>query len=455
MSQLNHIKRENSPDQVYYDVTISNFQSQNTIPPVFYYNESRTVPFVNCPEDYYLSIVRFSVDTGTIPLFLPSIVPNQSDPDKTIYTITLTYKGDNGVTYTSGTTHIVWVPQDTSIPKPEAPNLTPNKLQIDGTGYYCCYSYQYLATLVNTAFKLALDRLVIAVNAGIGAGSGGMPVYTIWDSSTSTAIPLQSDTLPPIFQWDTSSDTATIFAIPQYDLNPAVNPGTSPVLSGNEPIKIFFNAPLFGLFNSFPSTIFGYSTFGGHTNFQISVVNQGGLNTSLITPPLYDTIETGLRPVSIPYISVYQETSTISSLSPVTAIVFTSNTMPITPNQVSNPVILSDNQQLGTSTNNANFANIITDLVSETGSYRPSLVYTPSAQYRLVSLNGNTPLYNLDLQIFYRLRNGDLVPFRLASGGSVTVKLAFLKKDNVGTNADGTANPHGLTSPIGTKKGVR
>lgn len=448
MSQLNQVKRDNAPDQVYYDVTITNFQSQTTAPPVFYYNESRTIPFINCPEDYYLSIVRFSVDTGTLPVFLPSIVPFSANPNLTIYNITLTYEvGANA--YTSGATPVIFVPQDRSMSVPNAPSTTSNGLQINDTGYYNIYSYQYLSLLITTTFKTALTALTNAVVAG----GDTMPLYDIYDGVAT--FPLPSDDLPPLFQWDTSSDTANIFTIPQYDLNPEVNP----TLSGNNPIKIFFNAPLFYLFQSFPATIFGYSVAGGNENFQISVVNQGGLNTQLITPPPYDTIG-GLSPVApkplgIPYISTFQETSTIGSLTPITAIVFTSNTMPITPNQVSTPLILTDTQQIGFQGNNSNIANIITDLVSETGAYRPSLVYTPQAQYRLITLNGNRPLFNLDVQIFYRLRNAELVPFRLASGGSVTLKIAFLKKGSEGTeNQKGTVD-QGLQSMTGYKSGGR
>jgi len=436
MSQLNQVKRDNSPDQVYYDVTITNFQSTNTQPPVFYYNEARTIPFINCPEDYYLSIVRFSVDTGTLPVFIPSIVPNQANPNLTIYNITLTYEV-GGTTYTSGATPMIFDPQDSSVPTPIPPSQTSNKLQINDTGYYNIYSYQYLSFLLTETFKTALTNLVTAVVAG----GDTMPTYDIYYTAlngTASTFALPSDELPPLFQWDTSSDTANIFAIPQYDLNPAVNP----TLTGNNPIKIFFNAPLFYLFQSFPSRIYGYSVVGGNENFQISVVNEGGLNTQLITPPIYDTVNGNVggsptypKPLSVPYISVYQETSTIGSLSPITAIVFTSNTMPITPNQVSTPLVLSDTQQVGFQGNNANIANIITDLVSDTGTYRPSLVYTPQAQYRLVTLNGNRPLFNLDVEIFYRLRNSELVPFRLASGGSVTLKIAFLKKDSAGTDS--------------------
>lgn len=447
MSQLNQVKRDNSPDQVYYDVTITNFQSQNTLPPVFYYNEARTIPFINCPEDYYLSIIRFSVDTGTLPVWIPSIVPFSTDPNETIYNITLTYNG-----YTSGATPLIFVPQDRTTGAPSPPSTTSNGLQINDTGYYNVYSYQYIAYLITETFKTALQNLVTAVT---GDGST-MPTYDIFTGNqTPTTTTLASTNLPPLFQWDTSSDTGSIFTIPQYDLNPAVNPG----LSGNNPIKIYFNAPMFYLFQSFPATIFGYSAVGGNENFQIDVVNQGGLNTQLITPPQYDTVNPAWTndPLSIPYISTYQETSTIGALSPITAIVFTSNTMPITPNQVSTPLVLFNNQQIGFQGNNADIANIVTDLVSNTGAYRPSLVYEPQAQYRLVTLNGNRPLFNLDLQIFYRLRNGQLVPFRLASGGTVTIKLAFLKKDSVGatTAKDPMAHNSPAFSGNGATKGGR
>lgn len=459
MSQLNQVKRDNSPDQVYYDVTITNFQSQNTLPPVFYYNEARTIPFVNCPEDYYLSIIRFTVDTGTLPVWIPSIVPFSANPNETIYNITLTYSDATG-DYTSGATPLIFIPQDRSVPVPSAPSTTSNGLQINDTGYYNVYSYQYIAYLITETFKTALASLV---NQVVTIGGSTMPTYDIYAPNQSAPpappavnpVTLTSDDLPPLFQWDTSSDTGSIFTIPQYDLNPAVNP----TLSGNEPIKIYFNAPMFYLFQSFPATIFGYSAVGGNENFQIDVINQGGLNTQLITPPQYDTVNTAwiTPPLSIPYISTYQETSTIGALSPITAIVFTSNTMPITPNQVSTPLVLFNNQQIGFQGNNADIANIITDLVSSSGAYRPSLVYEPQAQYRLVTLNGNRPLFNLDLQIFYRLRNGSLVPFRLASGGSVTIKLAFLKKDSVGASIakDPMAHNSPAFSGNGASKGGR
>ena len=138
MSQLNAVKRDYSPDQVYYDVTVTNFQSSNTQPPVFYYNESRTMPFITCPEDYYLSILRFTVDTGTLPVFIPSIKPGSTDRDLTIYNVTIEWY--DGATRYFGTAPIRWIPQDKSAPPPAPPSDTSNKLQVNDNGYYNCYS---------------------------------------------------------------------------------------------------------------------------------------------------------------------------------------------------------------------------------------------------------------------------------------------------------------------------
>jgi hypothetical protein len=134
----------------------------------------------------------------------------------------------------------------------------------------------------------------------------------------------------------------------------------------------------------------------------------------------------------VPYINYRaivwsQEQGTTASWSPILAVVFTSNTLPIESNQVSTPVVFSDNQNITLGGNNSAFENIVTDIVSKDGNYRPNLVYNPSAEYRMISLRGNRPLYSIDLNIFYRLNTGELVPLRLRSNESCTAKILFRK----------------------------
>lgn len=392
MSQLNVVKNSSSADQIYFDVTITNFQSTTTIPPLFYYNEQRTMPFVACPEDYYLSILRFTLETGTLPIFIPTIQPNQGNRNLTIYSVTLEYNYLGTDYYAQE--FIQWVPQDKSAEIPPPPNATATGIQVNTTGYYNCYSYQWWLSLVAEAFIVAFANLDAQVT---GAG-GTLP-----------------STYPPYINWDTSSSSAVLYAdVAGYDQNPNIL---------IEQIGIYMNAPLFNLFNSFPSIYLGYVQVLAGKNFQLVVVNIGSTNLQVVTPANGDPQWTA--------INTYQEYSTIAQWTPITAMVFTSNTLPIQPNQVSTPLVYNNGSQLQFGGNNSDIANIITDLVSNDGQYRPNLVYLPQAQYRYITLYGNRPLFNLDLQIFYRLKTGELVPFRIGSGESVTIKIAFIKKGSV------------------------
>jgi hypothetical protein len=391
MSQFNVVKNSTNPDQVYFDVTVTNFESTTTFPPVFYYNESRTMPFIENPEDYFLSIVRFTVETTTLPTQIVSIEPNQADIKKTIYSVTLEYPG-----FAPQQEFIEWIPQDNLAPIPPAPNTTANGLQYDGGGYYNAYSNTWFINLVNTALKKAFDDLQTA------------------------AAPALANTFAPFLQWDSSSQSAVLLAdVDFYDSFPK----TPPVPY----IKIYMNAPLFTFFNSFPSILNGYIGIADGKNFQLQIGNNNYSNLQTIT-----LSAPGVVPI-VQYraMSLYQEVSTIPNWTPITSLVFTSGTLPVVPNQVSTPLIYNNSQQIALGGNNAAISNIITDLVVQSGDYRSNVVYLPEAQYRLITLRGNTPIKQLDLEIFYRVKTGQLIPFRLGSGQTVTMKLAFLKKESI------------------------
>ena len=387
MSALNKVVNDHQPDWVYYDVVVSNFQSTITKPQDFYYNDTRTQPFVSNPEMYALSILRFTLDTNLVPLFIPTIQPNQSDPNLTIYSITLTYK-----TFTVQQ-FIEWEAQDNSSPVPPAPSQTLNLVQDNSQGYYNCYSYNWWIYLVYKAYNLAHEYLI---SLAIGA-----------DPSDPVA-----DSYAPLITWDGSSSSSVIYAQQEwYDV------------AQEDTIGMFMNAPLFSQFSSFPAKVNGYVGVVYGENFQLLPTNIGGANLVPITP--------AGETISYQAIQFFQEYSTTASWSPIVSIVFTSSTLPIEPNQVSTPLVYNNGVLLSTSNNNM-ISNIITDLVSETGNYRPNLVYLPSAQNRYIHLYGNRPLINLDLQIFYKIRTGELIPLKLNSGGSATVKLVFAKKSVLG-----------------------
>jgi hypothetical protein len=405
MSQLNPFKNAASADQIYFDITVSNLQSTITEPPVFYFNEQRSSPFIMNPEDYYLSILRFTVETGTLPVFIPVIQPNQGNRDLTIYSLQLEWEDPaTSITYTSGETFLTFFPQNKAAPLPPPPNATANGIQNNAGRYYDVYNYSVIPLLVNYALQVAFNALQTAVVAGGAAlPSGFAPVMT-WDSSSDSAV-LYFDTAGYNFYFPAAT----------YPVPPA----------GYAPIRLFFNAPLYGLFPSFPAEYLGYAPALSGKNFLFTPFNVGGLNNGIITP---FPVPTPPLPATWTSTQIYQEYSTIANFSPIVALVFTSNTLPIQPNQVSTPLVINNAQQVVLGGNNSDFANVITDLVSDTGQYKPNLTYNPTSEYRLITLYGNRPLSNIDIQVYWRDKFGRLNPFRLASGEAITIKVAFLKK---------------------------
>ena len=62
-----------APEQLYYDVVITNLENFDQSPPVLYFNETRNTPFVYDPESYYMSIIRFTLDTPTYQSLFPKL----------------------------------------------------------------------------------------------------------------------------------------------------------------------------------------------------------------------------------------------------------------------------------------------------------------------------------------------------------------------------------------------
>ena len=395
MSQLNDRVNNTNADYIYYDVVVSNLQSTTSVPRVFQYTDTRTIPFLKVPEDYNMSIVRFTLDTASLPVFIPLIQPNQGNRDLTVYSVTLSYAGQDFQTF------VDWNPQLTTAPLPPAPNQTYNGLQYNQDGYYNCYSYSWFIERVYAAFVTSFNALVAA---GIGVTKATAPLFA-------------TGTFAPIINWDSTTNSAVMFADGEwYDVLDEF---------GNGVISVFMNAPLFELFNSFPATNFGYTGVVNGKNVRLPFTDIGGTNMQNIIPPGQPVPAAGSGYKFWRAITWYQEQSTISSWSSILSIVFTSNTLPVEPNQVSTPVVYNNGVIVQASGSNADLANVITDLASNDGNYRPNLVYNPSAEYRRITLRGNRPLYSIDLSIFYKLRTGELVPFTLLSNESATVKLLF------------------------------
>ena len=118
------------PHHVYLDLgVINNDYAANGTRPYLRFEEIRHTPFLEGDSaEYFCSIVRFTIQTGnTLPVFIPSIVIGQPNPNLTIYTVTLTYLA------TSVTRNVIYWPEDNTAPLPAPPLTTQD---ISSTYYY-------------------------------------------------------------------------------------------------------------------------------------------------------------------------------------------------------------------------------------------------------------------------------------------------------------------------------
>jgi len=378
-------------DKVYLDLVITNLDTTTQAPPTLYYNQTRNSPVISNPEDYYLSIIRFTLDTPTLPIFLPEIQPNQSNVNLTIYSVSLSWTDLISGTTFSQLEYIIYAPQDLSATVPQPPSQTTTGLQDNSTGYYYIYTFQYWIYLINQTFQNCFDNLAIQVAAaGLVLPTNNAPIMT-FDTTTLIAI-LNCDVLG-------------------YNYN------------STDFIKIYMNPALFQLFSSFPFIIESFNQTNNNLNVLIQTNTFGGANEIQFPPitPTYTAIQ------------VIQEYSTTALWSPITSIVFCSNTLPIVPTNISAPAVYVDGT-LFNNGNNSMVEQIITDFVSDNGFYKPNIVYNPTAQYRLISLTGNRPIYNVDISVFWKDRIGALVPLKLGSGTTATIKILFTKKGSDGSN---------------------
>ena len=123
---------------IYVDLLLTNaIQSEpnQRVDIKFYLNQSQQI--LSDTTDYKLSVVRFALNTETLPIFIPQMSDMQTNT--TIYSVTMEY---NGVSYQ------------------QFMNFTPqNPNPMDEDEIYYVYSYQYVVYLMNTMINSCLIEL--------------------------------------------------------------------------------------------------------------------------------------------------------------------------------------------------------------------------------------------------------------------------------------------------------
>ena len=425
LKKTDPIMSSSGDGHIYYNILITNRNTVSTPPKMITYEQKRVSPFLYNPSDYLFSIIRFSLDSCSLPIFIPTmdlseqgnitITPGVEQP--TIYSVTLTYTDPtSGITISSGRSQVNWIPE---IKSATLPNNSQYGLQDNSTGYYYCMSFNWWIMLCNNALYTAFNELKT--------------------SATSNTIFLPVDE-PPFLTWNTDLQIVNISGLignetGGYLTLPPGQTGGNFSLSGSttnpdySSINIFFNSAMFELFNSFPNIIYGYGT---DVNINGSMIS--GANVQVILPYIpQNVVNLSNNPFDLSTTSAYiqssQEFSTVSLWNPVTSIVFQSLKIPVNPTQAGSPYIYDGSQVLQAG-NNAAIISEITDFESSSGQYRSFINYTANV-FRYIDLFGNAPLSDIDLAVYWRSKDGGLFPFTLVSGGSCSIKLFFKKRNTL------------------------
>jgi hypothetical protein len=395
-------------DHIYYNINYTNAESGSSIDEsgnivqlptdrkdlVFNFNQSRAAPYIQCPEDYYLSVIRFTIESPNLPLF--TVQPIQGlDSDITIYTVTI--MGTDGNPFKR---QVRWTPEDSRLADPGSPSTYKIGDPIDP--YYYCYSYAYFITCVN-------DALAYCWATELGENILNSP-YVYFDVETNLF------TLGGPVDFFRTNNNGEAFS---------------------STFSIYFNIPLYNLLASLPAKYVSKTitvTQPGKDNSQMDY--RMILSTGSSLPP-GDTQPYIINTRNNPYtanLDVYatQEYSTLPLWTPITSIVFKTSLLTTNPEIIGTPVVYVDGtRNINAGRQNADILNTLSehsvDLKYGT-EYKPFIYYEPSGEFKLTDLYGKNPIQDIDISVFWKDNFGNLIPFRLGIGCSSTIKILFRKK---------------------------
>jgi len=144
-------------DNIYYNFNITNDPDVNNNVILAQREINFDQILLENPQDFYVSIQRFSVSGKAIPLMICPIVANQPNKNLTPWRITL----QNPTSGAFFTQDIIWIPDNDVNPSlVNQPIPIQDLTYLDGE-YYYLYTYEKIANLFNTAFSTAMIQLKI------------------------------------------------------------------------------------------------------------------------------------------------------------------------------------------------------------------------------------------------------------------------------------------------------
>jgi hypothetical protein len=380
----------------YIDITVVN-NSADLKPQPIVFNQIKSNNIVDSCSDYYLSCVRWSLDSQIpqiipeLKLAQPPIAPNPRED----YTGETSYVINIGRGTTNASLEFVDDAYKPVIFQTENLTISPPQYQpliVDeyiGNEYFYLYSIDNFLEMVNKSLNDCFDA-----------------VKTEWSLTNTT------EYLPPRFVWNDNYNKIDLY----------ITSGFIQESGSSNNLFITMNTKLFNLFNTFSSSNIGSN---------ISINENEGRAYALYTRQDYQpvvNITVGTQNVNI---FVYtQNSSSVPSWCPAQSIEFITHSIPVNPSNTGAPFYVGNS--LKTSQNVNAVSNIITDfqipMVIGTEYTRNILYYQVQAEYRLFDLVSQNALQNININVAWLDKLGFSHPLMIKYGASATVKLLLRKK---------------------------
>lgn len=238
------------------------------------------------------------------------------------------------------------------------------------TEYYFIYEYQHYLDILNKALSDAFNALTVKPP-------------TVGDAPEA-----------PFMTWDSLGQRFTLHAQKNYyDLSLAT------------PIEIFFGE---SVYLQFPA--FAYNS--SDPDFWQLLVKDYHNNTETINSIAND------------YLYLIQQFSGVDVWNPVQGLAFLSSSLSV--KQTYSTVNVNN----ANSSNNATIPLLVDFFVNvdNSGDCRKTLIYNPTAEYKLLDMLGTEPLSTIDLSVYFIDLANNLRPLRVSKNTKVSIQLLFRKK---------------------------
>ena len=368
-------------EHIYYDIRLENaFDGTDSSASANATYNKQTSNILSRQSDYELAVSFWSL-RGQIPIFVcPILEGNNNNINDTPFGVCFSF---GGVDYSQ---RIIYAPDSTfNAPLPTSP-LNNNGVQDNLSTYYYIYTFQLFITMINTALTASYIAFN-AVNGGIHASA-------------------------PQFQYSAETGLISLIAERSYSQAGGASVNVNALLFNYiEGIRVNFNGynqPNFKDFNFiFTEEPFNKLGFGIPPNLPSN-------------PPTHNkyTQEYDVRYLWANVKSILITSSSINTRDEYLPETINPNFINQTRNNAFNPnsrTVISY-YDIFLDSNGGNGAN-----------WRQYLYYEPKI-YKWTDLMSDSPLNNINIEIFIQLTSGELLPLSIPCQAVATIKLLFRKK---------------------------